>query len=54
MMKFLITDFRKEYLYGDCYYENWGYYRPLIGVIIKVKILGLGWFNYKNFYYKNK
>jgi hypothetical protein len=54
MIKLLITDFRKEYLYGDCHLEEWGHYFPLVGCRIKVKILGLGWFNYKVFYYKNR
>jgi hypothetical protein len=50
-MKNLITDYKKVYLYGDCHLESWGYYNPLIGVRLKVKILGLCWINYKEFYY---
>lgn len=54
MLKLLITDFRKEYLYGDCHLEADGYWFPLIGGRIKVKLLGLIWVNYKVFYYKNR
>lgn len=51
-MKYLITNFKKEYLYGDCHLEEWGHYFPLIGVRIKVEIFRLFWINYKKFYYE--
>ena len=51
-MRYFITQFKKEYLYGDCHLEEWGHYFPLIGARIKVKLLGLFWINYKQFYYK--
>jgi hypothetical protein len=54
MIKLLITDFRKQYLYGDCHLEKWGHYMPLIGSRIQVKLLGLIWINYKVTYYKNR
>ena len=49
MLKFIITDFKKEYLYGDCHLEEYGYYFPLIGSRIKVKILGIFWITFKEF-----
>lgn len=54
MFKLLITDVRKQYLYGDCHLEEDGHYFPLIGGRIKVKLLGLVWVNYKNFFYKDR
>lgn len=51
-MKNLITDYKKQYLYGDTHLETWGRYNPLIGVRLKVKILNLFWINYKEFYYE--
>jgi hypothetical protein len=54
MLKLLITDFRKEYLYGDCHLEEDGHWFPLIGGKIEVKLLGLIWVNYTVFYYKNR
>ena len=51
-MKILITKYKKEYFYGDCHLEEWGHYFPLIGVRIKVRLFGLFWINYKQFYYK--
>lgn len=53
MIKTLITDIKKERLYGDCHLEKDGYYFPLIGGRIRVKLLGLFWITYKKFYYKN-
>jgi hypothetical protein len=50
-MRWLITNFKKEYLYGDCHLETDGYWFPLIGVRLKIKILNLFWINYKQFYY---
>lgn len=51
MIKTLITDIKKERLYGDCHLEKDGYYFPLIGGRIRVKLLGLFWITYKKFYY---
>ena len=50
-MKILITDFKKEYFYGDCHLEEWGHYFPLIGARIKVKLFGIIWVTYKQFIY---
>ena len=48
-MKRLITEYKKEYLYGDCHLEKNGIILPWIGVRIRVKILGLFWVKYKEF-----
>ena len=48
-MKLLITDYKKQYLYGDCHLEKDGYWFPWIGTRIRVKILGLFWVTYKEF-----
>jgi hypothetical protein len=47
-MRCFITDFKKELIFGDCYYED-GWYSPCIGARIKVKILGMFWVTYKQF-----
>ena len=52
-MKILITDFKKEYFYGDCHLEEWGCYFPLVGVRIKVKLFFLFWITYSSFEYKS-
>ena len=49
MIKLFITDFKKEYLYGDCHLEEWGHYFPLIGSIIRIKLFGIFWVTYKQF-----
>jgi hypothetical protein len=49
MLKLIITDFKKEYLYGDCHLEKDGHYFPLIGVRIKIKLLGVFWVIFKQF-----
>lgn len=46
-MKLLITDFRKQNLYGDCHLTETGCYYPFRGQRIQVKILGLFWITYK-------
>lgn len=53
-MKIFITNYKKQYLYGDCHLEEWGYYFTLIGARIKVKILNLFWVTYSSFEYKSK
>lgn len=50
-MKKLVTDFKKENIWGDCYLEEGGHYYPLIGKRIRVKILNLFWINYKTTYF---
>lgn len=52
-MRILITDFKRINIYGDCHLEEDGHFFPLIGKLLKVKILGLFWVNYKLFYYNN-
>jgi len=47
MIKLFITDFKKQYLYGDCHLEKGGHYFPLIGSRIKVKLFGIFWVTYK-------
>ena len=49
-MKTLITEYKKINLYGDGYLTD-GYFFPLIGKVIKVKILGLFWVDYYSVYY---
>mgnify|MGYP003588918820 CR=1 FL=1 len=51
-MKYFITKYKKEYIYGDCHLEKWGHYFPLIGIRLKVNLLVIIWINYKQFYYK--
>ena len=53
-MKRFITNYKKEYLYGDCHLEKWGHYFPLIGVRIKIKLMGLIWITYKEIRYNQK
>lgn len=49
-MRCFITDFKKELLFGDCYFEDGlSWYSPCIGARIKVKILGMFWITYKQF-----
>ncbi len=48
-MKWFITDYKKQYLYGDCHLEEDGLWFPWIGSRISVKILGLFWITYKEF-----
>jgi hypothetical protein len=48
-MKRLITDYKKQYLYGDCHLEEDGLWFPWIGSRISVKTLGLFWITYKEF-----
>ena len=50
-MKWFITDYKKEYLYGDCHLEEWGHYFPLVGARIKVKLFFLLWITYSSFEY---
>ena len=53
IIKYLITDCKKIILYGDCMLHKWGYSYDYRGKMIKVKILGIFWFNYGYFLYKN-
>ena len=48
-MKYFITDFKKELIFGDCHIEEDGWYCPHIGARIRVKILGMFWVTYKQF-----
>ena len=52
-MKCFITDYKKEYLYGDCHLEECGHYFPLVGARIKVKLFFLLWITYSSFEYKS-
>lgn len=49
MIKYLITDFKKITLYGDCILERDGYSFMFRGKAIRVKILGLFWITYKTY-----
>ncbi len=51
-MKCFITDYKKEYLYGDCHLEECGHYFPLVGARIKVKLFLLLWITYSSFEYE--
>lgn len=48
-VKWFITNYKKQYLYGDCHLEEWGHYYPLIGIRIRVKLFGVLWVTYKEF-----
>ncbi len=52
-MKYFITDFKKELIFGDCHIEEDGWYCPHIGARIRVKILGMFWVTYKQFKEQN-
>lgn len=45
-MKFLITDFRKQTLYGDMHLTETGWYFPFRGQRIQVKLIGIFWITY--------
>ena len=47
MIKLLITDIKKVTLWGDRHLTKEGYYQNFRGKLIKIKILGLFWINYK-------
>lgn len=47
MIKLLITDVKKVTLWSEKCLTYEGYYQNFRGKVIKVKILGLFWFNYK-------
>jgi len=49
MLKLIMTDFKKEYLYGDCHLEKDSHYFPLIGSRIKIKLLGIFWITFNQF-----
>lgn len=49
MIKLLITDVKKVTLWGDRCLTYEGYYQNFRGSLIKVKILGLFWVDYKRF-----
>lgn len=49
MVKFLITDFKKIALYGDCHLEGNGFWFPFRGQAIRVKILGVFWVTYRKY-----
>ena len=49
MIKYLITDYKKITLYGDCHLEWNRMFFPFRGRAIKVKILGLFWVTYRSY-----
>ena len=53
MIKILITDYKKIRCYGDMHLHENGYTQYFIGQVIKVKILGLFWVDYKRIKFLN-
>ena len=49
MIKLLITDYKKIRCFGDMHLHENGYTQYFIGQVIKVKILGLFWVDYRRY-----